>query len=355
MPNVTVFVPAVLLALVSALTPRLAAAAAPDWWTQSGPATASSSLEIVTPCAPAAAAAADSCVAARTNWIDGWLEVRAEATANRRRCLDQAHCFSVAVKTARHLAYEKLAEVIDGLSLEGSSTYGRELMASSELRTVVKALIRGARELRVDQGTYSDGSFFVGVNLGLPLRGPGSLQETTLRWYLNDSGRVATPAPQATMRPATPACPPVMVAVAPTPPRVACTRPPSPGAGNVGVPSLPRLDERFSGVIIDCSGLGVRPMVFPRIVTPSGRLVYGLGAARDKHVARHGLVDWAPDLASARELKRVGKHPLVVKAIGTGGAGSADIVVTEDAAALIAATVGREDFLGEGSVVISLD
>ena len=361
-------------------------AAAPDWWTMAEPASSGSTVDVIAPCARGAGSTQGSaCLATRTNWVEGWLEVRAEATADRRRCLDQAHCFSVAAKTARHLAYEKLAEVIDGLSIDGRATYGRELMRSSELRTSVKSFIRGAREMRVDQGTYSDGSFYVGVNLGLSLRGPESLTERTTTWYLAQPeaapGRspVATPSPSAAAPPApvpesaappvaarqqAPVLAPVAPAVAeaapvppPVPPPAVAPRvtvAPTPAAGNVGATALPRLDERYSGVIIDCSGFNVRPCIYPRVVTPSGRVVYGLGVVRDKAVERHGLVDWAADLASARKMKRVGRHPLVVKALGTGGDGSADIIVSEDAAALIAATVGRDDFHREGRVVISV-
>ena len=113
---------------------------AESWWESKQEKTATDQIEVEPSSVPGKAASAS-----RTNWEDGYIEVMAGATADTRDTVNLAHAYSVALKTARHLAYEKLAETVGGLNLYGDATYDRELMRDANLRTVVRSMIRGAR------------------------------------------------------------------------------------------------------------------------------------------------------------------------------------------------------------------
>jgi len=261
--------------------------------------------------------------ASRTNWIDGYIEVMAGATADMRDTVNLAHAYSVALKTARHLAYEKLAETINGLNLYGDATYDRELLRDSNLKTVLRAMIRGARVVNEKKSQFSDGSIWAEVTLGMKLFGEDGLIKPSVEW--NDRQQVKiSPAPE------------------PKSIETATAAPPAPA-------------KAYTGLIVDAGGLGAVPAMLPKILAENGDVLYGTGEIDKNYILQFGLVGYQSSLSEAAKLDRVGANPLVVKAKTISGKNNADFVVTNKDAERIKTAVAGKDFLKECRVVAILN
>lgn len=262
--------------------------------------------------------------ASRANWEDGYIEVMAGATADMRDTVNLGHAYSIATKTARHLAYEKLAETVNGLNLYSDATYDRELMMDANLRTVMRAMIRGARVVDEERKQFSDGSIWVEVTLGLKLYGGDGLMSPSLDWQQRHPEKMK---PAETPQPVQP-----VTASAPEP-----------------------TVEKFTGLIVDATGLGASPAMLPKIVSQDGNILYGTGEIMRDYVVQMGLMGYQNSVAKARGQDRVGANPLVVKAVAVSGKSKCDYVVNSGDAALIQAAASATSFLKECRVVAVLD
>ena len=243
------------------------------------------------------------------------------ATTDLRDSINLAHAYSVAIKTARHLAYEKLAETVGGINLYGDATYDRELMLDSNLKIVVTGMIRGARVINAKKSRFSDGSIWVEVTLGMKLYGEDGLISPSADWQAHQ-----TVEPISVKEP---------VSSEPTVP-------------------MESPKEKFTGLIIDATGFDARPAMFPKIITSGGRIIYGTGEIDKKFLIQWGLMGYQSVISSAKNLARVGKNPLVIKAIGISGKSKADFVISDKDASRILAVVVNNDFLKECRVVVVL-
>gem|GEM_PF-2927031 len=109
------------------------------------------------------------------NWADGYIEVVGEASCDPDLAVNKSHCYSMAVKAARALAYEKLAESIHGVRINSRNTFQDEVIQNTSLKTAVKGLVQGARIIEESSTTMADGSLLVRVRLGLLLQSPKGL------------------------------------------------------------------------------------------------------------------------------------------------------------------------------------
>ncbi|MFP2923686.1 LPP20 family lipoprotein [Pyxidicoccus sp. 3LG] len=105
--------------------------------------------------------------------------------------------------------------------------------------------------------------------------------------------------------------------------------------------------KKYTGLVVDARGLGVKPMLAPRLLDGTGKAVYGAAALSDESRATAGVAAWFDSLESAKKATLVGEKPLVVKA--TGLKGSDLVLASDDAKAL---TEVNTRFLAEGRVVI---
>ncbi len=263
--------------------------------------------------------------ATRTNWEDGYIEVKAGATADTRDTVNLAHAYSVALKTARHLAYEKLAETVGGINLYADATYDRELMRDANLRTLVRAMVRGARVVDETKNQFSDGSVWAEVTLGMKLYGEDGLVKPSTEWKAR---RQPEPAPAEKPAPVEP----------------------EPVAPQGTSPST----EPYTGLVIDARGMGGSPAMLPKIVSAGGQVIYGTGEVDKDYVVRMGIMGYQASLDQARTSDRVGANPLVVQASGVAGKNRADFVVSDEDARRILDAAASNDFLKECRVVAVL-
>jgi hypothetical protein len=293
---------------------RLAPAHASEWWQSKQQSRPTDQIELTDSGHPGKPSEAS-----RVNWEDGYIEVKAGATADTEDAVNQAHGYAMALKTARHLAYEKMAETVAGVNLIGDASYDRELMVDANLKTMVRAMIRDARVVDETQSQFPDGSVWAEVTLGLMLYGEGGLIRPTMDWQ---SRRPVAPTPASAPEPVAPA---------------------------------PANQPIYTGLIIDATGLDARPAMLPKIVSPGGQVIFGTGRIDRDYVIKHGLMGYQRSLENAKGLDRVGKNPLVVVPSSVSGGNRADFVVSQADADRIRAAAAQNNFLGQCRVVAVLN
>ena len=83
----------------------------------------------------------------------------------------------------------------------------------------------------------------------------------------------------------------------------------------------------YTGLIIDCRGLGLRTVMSPVITNANGTKIYGHKNLDIEKINAIGMVDYAKD---PREVARAGVKPLVVKAISLNNFNSDPVVSLVD-------------------------
>ncbi len=95
----------------------------------------------------------------------------------------------------------------------------------------------------------------------------------------------------------------------------------------------------FTGLIVDATGIKVKPALVPKIVDESRKEVFGSAFASRESAVKEGMCRYVPDLGSARKQQRVGNYPLVVKGLKIEEGENTTIVIsTADAAKLKSAS-----------------
>lgn len=135
---------------------------------------------------------------------------------------------------------------------------------------------------------------------------------------------VQPPAPAPTVQTPAPA-PAVQTPAAPTeqPPAPAATvqtPPPAPAVQTPAAPTTPPAEivptgtavGGYTGVIIDCTGLGLRPVMSPVIKAENGRPIYGYKNLDSDKVVQNGMASYA---RSEADTTRAGANPLRLRAV----------------------------------------
>ena len=305
-------------------------------------------------------------------------------------------------------AYRQLAEQVNGVNVDASTTVENLMLANMTVRTHVSALIKGV-EIR-EEKAQRDGSYT--VTLELPVYGSGSLASTVFapnmarepwtppatvytpytpqnydttgygtydRAQMQNSAanRVTAPTP---LRPSTPAAaenplrptqPTVTTPAAPTEPaqlrptHPAATAPtapvtpaptkqppaapvapvpipaptPAPAVQTPIAPTTPPAEivptgqavGGYTGVIIDCTGLGLRTAMSPVIKAENGRPIYGYKNLDSDKVVQNGMASYARSDADAT---RAGTNPLRLRAVSIDG-GANPVLSANDANRLL--------------------
>ena len=281
-------------------------------------------------------------------------------------------------------AYRQLAEQVNGVNVDASTTVENLMLANMTVRTHVSALIKGV-EIR-EEKAQRDGSYT--VTLELPVYGSGSLASTVFapnkipepwtppaavyvpyqpqnydttgygtydRAQMQNSAanRVTTPTP---LRPSTPAAvenplrpthptpqtstmpdtpaPTVQIPITPAPtpaPTPAVQTPITPTTPPAEIVPTGRAVGGYTGVIIDCTGLGLRTAMSPVIKAENGRPIYGYKNLDSDKVVQNGMASYARSDADAT---RAGTNPLRLRAVSIDG-GANPVLSANDANRLL--------------------
>ena len=188
-------------------------------------------------------------------------------------------------------AQRNLAEQIAGVQVDSETTVQNLQVSSDIIRTHVSALLKGAK---VISESYEDGACH--VVMALPLYGVNnSLASAVL--------------PHTTRRESFP----TTILPEPDEPQYTPTQPET-----TTIPTTSTITNRQSGthtgIIIDCTGLGLRSAMSPVIKTTAGEPIYGYKNLDSKKVIKNGMAGYSNGYGG--NISRAGSNPLIVKAVG---------------------------------------
>jgi len=111
----------------------------------------------------------------------------------------------------------------------------------------------------------------------------------------------------------------------------------------------------FTGLVVDAKGLGVRPVLVPRIIDENNQEVYGSAFVSREYAVQQGMSGYAMNLKEVLNNQRVADHPLVVKGLKTLGPGHSDIVISNADASKLRSISESLYFMKKCRVIIVVD
>jgi hypothetical protein len=225
--------------------------------------------------------------------------------------LPQAAARPSAERAATIIALRNALETVKGMYLTSSTTVQNFMTTSDVITTRVSGFVKGF-EKKGRTKYMSDGT--VEITLEIPLDGIGGLGEALLGERLSQEPRKDSFEGKKAKSP-----------------------------------------QVFTGLIVDCSGLKVKPAMSPKILDKAGKEVYGSAYVSREWAVKYGIVGYAKAVADAAELERVGDKPGQVKALKAAGDNKTDVVIGDDDAAAIRSAAENLKFLSECRVVLVID
>jgi hypothetical protein len=256
----------------------------------------------------------------KVDWAQGYVYATAVGTANMQQMVNEVQAESVARKTARHQAFQQLSETVNKISIDAYATYGQTLMQDDLLKTETHGVLEGAHVFKDDFSWSQRGAPRALVTVRIAIN--GGLSKATVPY----AERKAKTNPM-----------PVFV---PQPSEI----------------KKAKVEETFTGLIIDASGTGARPTMIPRILTGDGlREVYGPSVASPQSAMVNNFAAYSNDVNKAKSIPRLGANPMVIKAEKASGPLSGDLTVSDEDAARILLADNKSKFLQDCKVVIVLN
>lgn len=214
----------------------------------------------------------------------------------------------LAKRAAMADAYRQLLEMTQGVQVDAETTVEMMMTTSDIIRTKVSGVIKGARI--VSENITPDGAYEVTMQIGM--FGTGSLADAVIE---RPTEIVPFPTPQPTM---------------PSQPSVTIT-----------------VSGGYTGVVIDCRGLGLNPVMSPVIKDTAGHKLYGHTNINPDYVIQNGMASYAHDMSMA---SRAGSNPLVIRAQGLEDH-NANPVISVDDGNLMLLENNSNGFLSQTAVV----
>ena len=221
-------------------------------------------------------------------------------------------------------AQRLLAEQIHGVQIDSNTTVENAIVTSDVVKASVSGVVKGAREVSCTTDEYG----YVHVVMELPLYGGA-----------NSLAAVVIPnVPQQGFLPPSDIIP---VDTKPAAPAVTT----NPNQATVG--NLYGATGQYTGLIVDCSGLGLQTAMAPALYTDGKKVVYGLENFSHEQVINRGYVGYSNSASSG--VQRAGSNPMIVKAQSVEH--FFNPVISKDDAAKILAENQMNGFLSTGNVV----
>lgn len=245
-------------------------------------------------------------------------------------------------------AYRQLAEMVKGVNVDSETTVENMMVTSDVTKTKVTALIQGARvvsEQAIDGGGYA-------VTMEMSVFGASNSLATAV--LPTNTVTTSFPAPDASVPASTPSSVQVNVQVTPgttTQQTPATTLPsvmvPSHQGSSAAAAPAGQAIGSYTGLIVDCRGLGLKPVMSPVIKNANGEPIYGYKNLDSATVIANGMASYTTDLSKAT---RAGSNPLVVKAVGLDNHNGNPILSVADANRVLIEN-GATGFLDRTNVV----
>lgn len=216
-----------------------------------------------------------------------------------------------AIRAAQMVALRNALETVKGIYLNSSTTVQNFMTTNDVITSQISGYIKGF-EQKGRERYMSDGS--VEVTMEIPLDGIGGINDMLLGNSVGDT-------PLATKFEGKKA----------------------------------KKEVIFSGLIIDCRGLKVKPALSPKVLDEDGKEIYGSAYVTKEWAVKYGIVGYAKTVEGAAKLDRVGDKPGKVKAVKASGDNSTDIVISKEDAADIRSASKNLKFLSECRVIFVVD
>lgn len=221
-------------------------------------------------------------------------------------------------------AQRLLAEQIHGVQIDSNTTVENAIVTSDVVKASVSGVVKGAREVSCTTDEYG----YVHVVMELPLYGGAN----------SLAAAVIPNVPQQGFLPPSDIIP---VDTKPAAPAVTT----NPNQATVG--NLYGATGQYTGLIVDCSGLGLQTAMAPAVYTDGKKVVYGLENFSHEQVINRGYVGYSNSATSG--VQRAGSNPMVVKAQSIEH--FFNPVISKEEAAKILAENQMNGFLSTGNVV----
>lgn len=245
-------------------------------------------------------------------------------------------------------AYRQLAEMVKGVNVDSETTVENMMVTSDVTKTKVTALIQGARvvsEQAIDGGGYA-------VTMEMSVFGASNSLATAV--LPTNTVPTSFPAPDASVPASTPSSVQVNVQVTPgtttqqTPATTlpSVTVPSHQGSSAAAAPAGQAIGG-YTGLIVDCRGLGLKPVMSPVIKNANGEPIYGYKNLDSATVIANGMASYTTDISKAT---RAGSNPLVVNAVGLDNHNGNPILSVADANRVLIEN-GATGFLDRTNVV----
>jgi hypothetical protein len=111
----------------------------------------------------------------------------------------------------------------------------------------------------------------------------------------------------------------------------------------------------FTGLVVDAKGLGVKPVMVPKIIDENNQEVYGSAFVSREYAVQQGMSGYSRDLKESLKEKRVSDYPLVVKGLKTSGPGHSEIVISNADASKLRGISESLYFMKKCRVIIVID
>lgn len=244
----------------------------------------------------------------KIDWSDNYITVTGYG-APPAHSVNMAQARMMARRAAIVDGYRQMAEIVNGVQVDGDTTVRDMAVESDVIRTKVSGLVRSARVVaeRQVEGGYE-------VTMTVPLFGvTGSVASTVLP---QNDVKEAFPEPS----------------YGKSTTEIPVTDQPTTGSSAAeprGKADFTIQKEGiYTGVIIDCRGLGLKPAMSPVIKNANYESIYGYKNLDYDYVVSHGMAGYAHDMSRAT---RAGSKPLIVKAQSMVGQGVNPVLSMRDA------------------------
>lgn len=222
-------------------------------------------------------------------------------------------------------AQRNLAEQVAGVQVTAESTM-RDLEIEYDIvKTRVEAIIKGMTMIG-DAKYYEDGT--CEVILEMPLY--GSFESVASAAFLPFKNEAREPFPQPSTTTTTTGTTTETTALS---------------AGTVVAGAT--AGAKHTGLIVNCTGLGLKPVMSPVIRNQSGQPIYGFKNLNYDRVIAYGMADYTHDI---NDQTRAGNNPLVVMAVSVENHNAYPVVTISDSDSILIANQ-LDGFLDNTAVV----
>lgn len=238
-------------------------------------------------------------------------------------------------------AYRLIAEEVYGVQIDSDTTVENSILTSDIIKTKVNGVIKGAKVV----SRSVDGNGYYHVVMELPVYGGSNSLAAAVMPQVPQQGFLPPSDIIPVDKIAGVALKPESTGTNAVAPTIPATQVPAVNQATVG--NLYGATGQYTGLIVDCSGMGLQTAMAPAIVTEGRKIVYGLEKFSREQVLNRGYVGYSK--STTEGVGRAGSNPMVIKAEGIER--FCNPVISKEDAAKILAENQMNGFLSAGNVV----